>query len=243
MNPQTIVIGDTQIRLLSTIKGLVSEAEIVESEIKSFSPELVVLSIGPEEIDGTRKWDGEPYDMSGWDEIYGLSLRNFIGDDGVKLPPPSFSKAIEISDSKNIDIIGIDMDEESFTESYTSNVSTWQLYKRGRLEKYLVKKGVEGKTPEDIVTNMENSIREIKGFAKLEEDRTLTMYHNLINNLDKQKILAIIDFTNVESLKQSLQSFNLDKQQSESKSISITNVNYDIKDSVINRSDLSYKKD
>ena len=196
MNPQTIVIGDTQIRLLSTIKGLVSEAEIVESEIKSFSPELVVLSIGPEEIDGTRKWDGEPYDMSGWDEIYGLSLRKVIGDDGVKLPPPSFSKAIEISDSKNIDIIGIDMDEESFTESYTSNVSTWQLYKRGRLEKYLVKKGVEGKTPEDIVTNMENSIREIKGFAKLEEDRTLTMYHNLINNLDKQKILAIIDFTN-----------------------------------------------
>ena len=243
MNPQTIVIGDTQIRLLSTIKGLVSEAEIVESEIKSFSPELVVLSIGPEEIDGTRKWDGEPYDMSGWDEIYGLSLRKVIGDDGVKLPPPSFSKAIEISDSKNIDIIGIDMDEESFTESYTSNVSTWQLYKRGRLEKYLVKKGVEGKTPEDIVTNMENSIREIKGFAKLEEDRTLTMYHNLINNLDKQKILAIIDFTNVESLKQSLQSFNLDKQQSGSKSISITNVNYDIKDSVINRSDLSYKKD
>ena len=243
MNPQTIVIGDTQIRLLSTIKGLVSEAEIVESEIKSFSPELVVLSIGPEEIDGTRKWDGEPYDMSGWDEIYGLSLRKVIGDNGVRLPPPSFSKAIEISDSKNIDIIGIDMDEESFTESYTSNVSTWQLYKRGRLEKYLVKKGVEGKTPEDIVTNMENSIREIKGFAKLEEDRTLTMYHNLINNLDKQKILAIIDFTNVESLKQSLQSFNLDKQQSESKSISITNVNYDIKDSVINRSDLSYKKD
>ena len=119
MNPQTIVIGDTQIRLLSTIKGLVSEAEIVESEIKSFSPELVVLSIGPEEIDGTRKWDGEPYDMSGWDEIYGLSLRKVIGDDGVKLPPPSFSKAIEISDSKNIDIIGIDMDEESFTESYT----------------------------------------------------------------------------------------------------------------------------
>ena len=51
MNPQTIVIGDTQIRLLSTIKGLVSEAEIVESEIESFSPELVVLSIGPEEID------------------------------------------------------------------------------------------------------------------------------------------------------------------------------------------------
>ena len=138
MNPQTISIGDTQIRLLSTIKGLVSEAEIVESEIESFKPDLVTLSIGPEEIKGTREWDGQPYDMSGWDEIYGLSLRKVVGDNGVRLPPPSFSKAIEVSDSKNIEVIGIDMDEESFTESYTSNVSTWQLYRRGRLEKQMV---------------------------------------------------------------------------------------------------------
>jgi hypothetical protein len=200
MNPQTIRIGDTQIRFLSTIKGLVSEAEIVESEIDSFNPELVVLSIGPEEIDGTRKWDGEPYDMSGWDEIYGLSLRKVIGDNGVRLPPPSFSKAIEISDSKNIDIIGIDMDEESFTKSYTSNVSTWQLYKRGRLEKYLVKNGVEGSTPEEIFMNMENSIRELTGFAKLEDDRVQVMYDNIKSNLDKSKILAIVEISNVASL-------------------------------------------
>ena len=50
MNPQTIVVGDTQIRFLSTIKGLVSEAKIVEDEIHSFKPELVTLSLGPEEI-------------------------------------------------------------------------------------------------------------------------------------------------------------------------------------------------
>ena len=64
MNPQTITIGKTQIRILSTIKGLVSEAKVVEDEIVSFEPELVTLSIGPEEIEGTRKWDGQPYDMS-----------------------------------------------------------------------------------------------------------------------------------------------------------------------------------
>ena len=38
--------------------------------------------------------------MSGWDEIYGLSLRKIVGDKGVKLPPPSFSTAIKVSDSK-----------------------------------------------------------------------------------------------------------------------------------------------
>ena len=200
MNPQTVTVGNTQIRILSTIKGLVSESEIVEKEMKSFEPDLVTLSVGPEEIDGTRKWDGQPYDMSGWDEIYGLSLRKVVGDDGVRLPPPSFSTAIKVSDSKKIEVVGIDMDEESFTESYTSNVSTWQLYKRGRLETRMVKNGIEGNTPEEIVTNMENSIREIDGFAKLENDRVGAMCENLKSNLDKRKILAIIELSSVDSL-------------------------------------------
>ena len=200
MNSHEFVFGDTQICILSTVKGLVSEAKTVESTIESFEPDLVVLSLGPEEIDGTRKWDGQPYDMSGWDEIYGLSLRKVVGDDGIKLPPPSFSKAIEVSDLKGIDVIGIDMDEESFTKSYTSNVSTWQLYKRGRLEKYMVKNGIKGETPEEIVNNMESSIREIQGFAKLEEDRVQAMAKNIKLNSDKDKILAIIELPNVSSL-------------------------------------------
>lgn len=200
MNSYEFVFGDTQICILSTIKGLVSEAKTVESTIESFEPDLVVLSLGPEEIDGTRKWDGQPYDMSGWDEIYGLSLRKVVGDDGIKLPPPSFSKAIEVSDLKGINVIGIDMDEESFTKSYTSNVSTWQLYKRGRLEKYMVKNGIKGETPEEIVSNMESSIREIQGFAKLEEDRVQAMAENIKLNSDKDKILAIIELPNVDSL-------------------------------------------
>ena len=204
MNPQTVTIGDTQIRFLSTVKGLVSEAEIVEAEIESFKPDLVALSIGPEEIKGTREWDGQPYDMSGWDEIYGLSLRKVVGETGVRLPPPSFSKAIEVSDSKNIEVIGIDMDEESFTESYTSNVSTWQLYKRGRLEKKMAKRGIEGDTAQDIVVNMENSIREIAGFAKLEDDRVRAMTNNIKSNLDKSKILVIVELSNTDSLIKSL---------------------------------------
>ena len=100
MKSQSIKIGTTQIRVLSTVKGLVSEAEVVEKEIDSFIPNLIVLGLSEGEVEGIREWDGEPYELSGWDEIYGLSLRKVIGDDGVKLPPPSFSKAIEISDSK-----------------------------------------------------------------------------------------------------------------------------------------------
>ena len=201
MNPQTITLGNSEIRILSTVKGLVSESDIVESEIESFDPDLVALGIGPEEVNGTREWDGEPYDMSGWDEIYGLSLRKIVGDKGVKLPPPSFSTAIKISDSKKISVIGIDMDEESFTEAYTKNISTWQLFKRGRLEKSMSKAGIEGKTPEEIALNMESSIRELSGFANLERERVKTMAENLrVQSETRKKILSIIEISNVLEL-------------------------------------------
>ena len=205
MNSQTVSLGKAQIRVLSTVKGLVSEAVVVEEEIESFEPDLVALSIGPEEIEGTRKWDGEPYDMSGWDEVYGLSLRKLVGDDGVKLPPPSFSKAIKVSDSKNIDVIGIDMDEISFTEAYTKNISTWQLFKRSRLEKSMTKSGIEGQTPEEIALNMESSIRVLSGFANLERERVKTMAENIRLQSERQKkILAIIEISNVSAFVEEL---------------------------------------
>ena len=200
MNPQTIKLGNTKIRILSTVKGLVSESTIVANEIHSFEPDLVALGIGPEEVQGTRDWDGEPYDMSGWDEIYGLSLRKIVGENGVKLPPPSFSSAIKVSDSKNIEVMGIDMDENSFTDAYTKNISTWQLFKRGRLEKSMAKTGIDGQTPKEIAMNMENSIRQLNGFAMLEEERVKVMNENLHEHLDKNRILAIIELANVDSL-------------------------------------------
>ena len=200
MKSQSIKIGTTQIRVLSTVKGLVSEAEVVEKEIYSFIPNLIVLGLSEGEVEGIRKWDGEPYELSGWDEIYGLSLRKLLGDNSIRLPPPSFTKAIEIADSKNITILGLDMDEETYTDEYTKNISTWQLFKRGRLEKSMVKSGIEGSTPEEIAMNMENSIRQLSGFKKLETLRVEHMVSNLRNNFDNEKILVIIEVSNAESL-------------------------------------------
>jgi len=200
MKSQSIKIGTTQIRILSTVKGLVSEAEVVEKEIDSFIPDLIVLGLSEGEVEGIRKWDGEPYELTGWDEIYGLSLRKLLGDNSIRLPPPSFTRAIEIADSKNIMILGLDMDEETYTDEYTKNISTWQLFKRGRLEKSMVKSGIEGSTPEEIAMNMENSIRQLSGFKKLETLRVEHMVSNLRNNFDNEKILAIIEVSNAESL-------------------------------------------
>ena len=200
MKSQSIEIGSTQVRVLSTVKGLVSEAKVVEKEIDSFDPSLIVLGLSEGEIEGIRNWDGEPYDLSGWDEIYGLSLRKLLGNNSIRLPPPSFTNTIKIADLKNIPILGLDMDEETYTDEYTKNISTWQLFKRGRLEKAMVKSGIEGNTPEEIAMNMENSIRQLSGFNNLENSRVNYMVSKFRENLDNERILAIIEISNAESL-------------------------------------------
>ena len=107
------------------------------------------------------------------------------------------------------------MDEESFTEAYTTHISFWNTMSRGRLEKSMAKKGIKGETPEEIAINMENSIRKISGFAKLEEKRVTAMANklqqlirehmpqsqtNLLSHSDKDKILTVIEVPNVDSL-------------------------------------------
>jgi hypothetical protein len=92
------------------------------------------------------------------------------------------------------------MDDETYTDEYTKNISTWQLFKRGRLEKSMVKSGIEGNTPEEIAMNMENSIRQLSGFDKLEKLRVEHMVSNLRKNMVHEKILAIIEVSNIESL-------------------------------------------
>ena len=64
----------------------------------------------------------------------------------------------------------------------------------------MVKKGIAGSTPEEISINMERSIREIGGFAKLEEQRVSTMAENICSYSDKDRVLAVIEIPNVDSL-------------------------------------------
>ena len=68
----------------------------------------------------------------------------------------------------------------------------------------MAKRGIEGDTAQDIVVNMETSIREITGFAKLEDDRVRAMTNNIKSNLDKSKILVIVELSNADFLIKSL---------------------------------------
>ena len=99
-----ISLSHCRLRILSTNRGLVSESTVVKSEVENFSPDVLALGISPGELEDLSNWDGKPFDISSMQEIHGLFLHDLVGEDQVRLPPPSFVTAIKLSNEQKIKI-------------------------------------------------------------------------------------------------------------------------------------------
>ena len=187
--------------ILSTIRGLVSELKDVESEVENFSPEVIALGISPGELTDLSNWDGEPFDISSMQEIHGLFLYDLVGEDQVRLPPPSFVTAINLG----IKTESLDMDEEDFTETF-NKISAWQQFKYSRLHQKLRKGGLTATTPESFIMELDEQICSISGYENLEKSRELHMSERLRNICTtNSRVLAIIDFPRVSGLLKALE--------------------------------------
>ena len=134
METERLTVDGTTLHMLASVKGLVTEGDTVREAFAAAEPAAVALGVSPGEVEGLREWDGEPYDLSGWDELYGLALALLVDDDGVRLPPPAFRVAVEAADAAGVPVEGLDLDEEAFTTTYTEQVSTWLWFRYDRLQ-------------------------------------------------------------------------------------------------------------
>ncbi|OIR16607.1 MAG: hypothetical protein BEU04_01325 [Marine Group III euryarchaeote CG-Bathy1] len=187
--------------ILSTIRGLVSESKDVESKVENFSPDVIALGISPGELKDLSNWDGEPFDISSMQEIHGLFLYDLVGEDQVRLPPPSFVTAINLG----IKTESLDMDEEDFTETF-NKISAWQQFKYSRLHQKLRKGGLTATTPESFIMELDEQICSISGYENLEKSRELHMSERLRTICTtNSRVLAIIDFPRVSGLLKALE--------------------------------------
>ena len=159
-----ISLSHCRLRILSTNRGLVSESTVVKSEVENFSPDVLALGISPGELEDLSNWDGKPFDISSMQEIHGLFLHDLVGEDQVRLPPPSFVTAIKLSNEQKIKTESLDMNEEDFTEAF-NKISAWQQFKYSRLHQKLRKEGLEATTPESFITELDEKICTIGGYA------------------------------------------------------------------------------
>src|SRR3989441_4005654 len=162
-------LGLASVTILSVVRGLPSERSTVATAIRTTKPDVVALSIGPEEVQTLRVYDGGPLEPENFEEeIYVAGLSAW--EPPVK-PPPCFTEAVRIADKRGTRLEALDMDEVTYTENYVDSVSGLEVVFQGRLERRLAKKRFDARTPQEFVLAWDAEVNGPPGFARLQARR------------------------------------------------------------------------
>lgn len=192
-------LGDASVHILSAVRGLPSEGAAVAKAIESMSPRVVALSIGAEELETLRTYEGPALEAENFEEeIYVAGLSAW--EPPIK-PPPCFTEAIRVADKGGIRLEALDLDEVAYTEAYVESVSTLELIFQGRMERKLAKKRFHATTPQDFVIQWDAEVNRPPGFQKLQGRREAHMASRLRDLADGgSPILAVIETERVKGV-------------------------------------------
>ena len=185
-------LGLASVTILSVIRGLPSERSTVATAIRTTKPDVVVLSIGPEELQALRVYHGGPLEPENFEEeIYVAGLSAW--EPPVK-PPPCFTEAVRVAEKQGTRLEAIDMDEVTYTENYVDSVSTLEVIFQGRLERRLAKKRFDARTPQEFVLAWDAEVNGPPGFARLQAKREAFMAARLRQiAAEGTSVLALIE--------------------------------------------------
>ena len=185
-------IDSSSLAILPVVKGLVSEGDAVLKAYDEVAPDVIALSISREELVGLRqREDYDKYEPSDLEIIYQAFLERF-GE--VRLPPPAYVTALELSEQKNIPIIPLDMSDEAYTEAYCEHVSTGDMIRESFFARRATGKQYDLSSPCAFAISWDKRVNKAKGFRELELAREMhiaTALRNLARNY--RNILAVVE--------------------------------------------------
>ncbi len=186
--------------LIGAIKGLVSEGETVRMEIEHFDGDMAAISISPEELRGLRQYlrEGEfEVPLYGYEEAYLENLSNF---GAVKAPAPCYVEAVRTTEKIGIPLVPLDMDDESFADTYIEHVSKREFIAHMLRERKMERKAFRVEGVEDYVLKWDRYINRIKGLRAVEDAREEHMAKKLAKISGKGRVIAVIDFERFEGV-------------------------------------------
>ena len=179
--------------------GYSSDGDKVATSIETMRPDLVALSISPEELETLRTYRGgnlEPETTE--DEVYVAGLSAW---EEPVMPPPCFTRAVKSAAVRKVRLEAVDMDEASYTDAYTASVSTMELILQGRLENRLLKKRFKVSTPQDFALAWDAEINRTVGFARLQKERERFIASRLRDLAQgTTKVLAVVEVERVKGV-------------------------------------------
>jgi len=195
MRTTALVLNDNAVLVLATIKGLTRERALVRNAFMDMDPDAVAIHISAEEMIGLKKVvDGKIKEiaLSNYEEVYAKKLSRY---GQVQVPPPSIVSAYRLAKKKKIPILALDVGEERFTEAFTSNISTMQLYRHSSRLKKLAKKKYSSSDPEQFIREWDADVTKLKGFSQLEDIRERHMAERIQYFSGKfDTLLAVVEF-------------------------------------------------
>src|SRR5213596_2225339 len=199
-----VQLDHATIHFLPVIRGLPSESATVQQAIQSVRPIAIGLSIGPEELESLRSYQGGPLPPENFEEeVYVAGLSAW--EPPIK-PPPCFSDAIKAADARGVPIEAIDMDEVTYTDNYVDCVSAFEVMFQGRLEKRLTKKRFRAANPRDFVLEWDAEVNGSPGFRRLQARREAFMAGRLRElAASRPSILAIIEVERAQGVRAALE--------------------------------------
>lgn len=168
---RTLEMDGGPVHLLGTIKGLLSEQDLVVKHLERLRPRAVGLHIGPQELKGLRSVvDGKVRStyLSSYEKVYALKLSRF-GE--VQVPPPSLVGALRWSIENEARVIALDYSDDEYDRVYTENIGGMTLVRQSLRLKSINRKKVKSTTPEDFCLEWDRLINKLSGFRKLEIQR------------------------------------------------------------------------
>lgn len=195
---EEVRLGPATVHVLPVVRGLPSETVAVGEAISAIQPAVVGLSIGPEELQTLRVYDGGPIEPENFEEVAyveGLSA----WETPVK-PPPCFSEAIRAAEARGVPVEALDMDEVAYTDAYVECVSALELMFQGRMERRLAKKRYRAKSPRDFVLEWDAEVNGSPGFQRLQARREAFIASRLREVSAAGTVLAFIEVERVEGV-------------------------------------------
>jgi len=137
--------------------------------------------------------------MSRYEELYAKNLSRF-GE--VFLPPPCFLAGLEEAESRRLELVGVDMDDETHTAAYCALVSGSELFRHTARFNLLKLKSFRADTPADFVKVWDRKVNNLRGFRKLERERERHTAESIarLASESKRRILAILDVERIEGI-------------------------------------------
>ncbi|MEM0140259.1 MAG: hypothetical protein QXZ44_06595 [Ferroplasma sp.] len=177
------------------IKGLVRDGNELKKELMETRPEIILITISPEQVEGMKDFIKDPFeiDMSDYEIIYGINLSQY-GE--VMTPSPVYIEATKYAMENEVEMFGLDMDEDTYQNVYSRKVKTFDLLRHSLRKKKISRLKFNSETAEEFVEKWNDTV-DIKSFKKVNAERIATMESQLDKYLDEysgKKIICISDY-------------------------------------------------